>query len=311
MKRLLVSAILSAIALSVIGGLTGCAASGLVTYANSEKYSVGDAKFTEKIENIEIDWPSGSVSIVSHPENTFLLSEKTDDGIPEELRVHWWLDGTTLHVRFSAPGASLRLINVRRKDLTLTVPENFSLDDVTISAASANVDVSDLAARTLSISTASGEMNIGSAADKIRLNSASGNVQLKQADKAGEVSIDTASGKIDVNLGRADKASFESASGKIKVTAASVDSLSAKSASGSVSCELENVPSECELSSVSGGVNLILPEDSDFTANVRMTSGEFDSDVALKKDGNTYICGSGSVGIDIDTTSGNVSIRQK
>ena len=108
MKRLLVSAILSAIALSVIGGLTGCAASGLVTYANSEKYSVGDAKFTEKIENIEIDWASGSVSIVSHPENTFLLSEKTDDGIPEKLRVHWWLDGTTLHVRFSAPGASLR-----------------------------------------------------------------------------------------------------------------------------------------------------------------------------------------------------------
>ena len=95
------------------------------------------------------------------------------------------------------------------------------------------------------------------------------------------------------------------------MTAASVDSLSAKSASGSVSCELENVPSECELSVVSGGVNLILPEDSDFTANVRMTSGEFDSDFALKKNGNTYICGSGSAGNDIDTTSGDVSIRQK
>lgn len=32
---------------------------------------------------------------------------------------------------------------------------------------------------------------------------------------------------------------------------------------------------------------------------------------ALKKDGSTYVCGSGSADIDIDTTSGDVPIRQK
>lgn len=168
-----------------------------------------------------------------------------------------------------------------------------------------------MAAETLSVSTASGNMDINCAANTISLNSASGNIQLDQKDKAGEVSIDTASGKINANLSRVDTASFESASGKIQVTAVSVNSISAKSTSGAVSCELEATPSECKLHAVSGEVTLNLPDDSDFTANISTTSGDFKSDFALKKDGSTYICGSGSAHIDIETTSGDVEIRKK
>ena len=310
MKKIVVFIILSTIVLAAMCGLTGCSAFGSVTYANSDQYSVGDTEITDKIENIEIDWPSGSVSVVSHSGNTFLLSEKAEDKIPEDLRVHWWLDGTTLHVKFAASGAGLRLFHTWHKDLTLTVPEALSFDDVVICAASAEIDASDLAAETLSVSTASGNVSISCAANTIKLNSASGNIQLTQTGNAGEVSIDTTSGKINADLSQADTASFETSSGKIKVTAASVDSLSAKSTSGAVSCALEATPSECKLHAVSGEVTLILPEGSDFTAHISTTSGDFESDFALKKDGSTYICGSGSADIDIDTTSGDVSIRQ-
>ena len=291
MKKRFVFAMLTAIALFAICGLTGCSYFGSVTYVDSDKYTIGDAEITEKIENIEIDWPSGSVSVISHSENTFTLSEKAEDEISDEFRLHWWLEDTTLHVKFAASGASLRLFGTLHKDMTLAVPEALYFDDVTIRAASAKIDVRDLVAETLSVSTASGDMNIGCAANIIRLNSASGKVQLNQEDEVGEVSIDTASGKIDVNLGRVDRTSVESASGKIKVMAVSVDSLSAKA--------------------TSGDVTLLLPDDSDFTANISTTSGEFESDFALKKDGSTYICGRGSADIDIETTSGDVSIWQK
>ena len=71
-----------------------------------------------KIENIEVDWQSGSVSIASHSESTFLLSEKTGDGISDDFRVHWWLEGTTLHVKYAASGASMQLFGAWHKDLT-------------------------------------------------------------------------------------------------------------------------------------------------------------------------------------------------
>ena len=311
MNKILVFIVLTAIAFSAICVLTGCFSIGSVTYANSERYSVGDTELTDKIENIEIDWPSGSVSVVSHSGNTLLLSEKAEDGISDDLRVHWWLEGATLHVKFAASGAAMRLFNTGHKDLTLTVPETLSFHDVIIRAASAEIDAGDLVAETLSVSTASGDVRIICAASTINLNSASGNIQLTQNEKAGEVSIDTASGEINANISHADTAYLESASGKIKVTAALVDSLSAKSTSGDVSCELEDIPTECKLNAVSGEISLILPDASDFTANISSTSGEFESDFALKKDGSTYICGDGSANIDIETTSGDIAIRKK
>lgn len=311
MKKTAVFVMLAAIVLAAMCGMTGCYVFGSVAYANSDKYSVCNTEFTDKIENIEIDWTSGSVSVVSHSENTFLLSENVEDGITEDHRVHWWLDGTTLHVKPAASGASLRLFNTWHKDLTLTVPETLSFENIIIRTASAEVNAGDLAAEILSVSTASGNVSISCEANTIKLNSASGKIQLTQKDKADKVSIDTASGKINADLSQVDKAYFESASGKITVTAESVDSLTVKATSGAVLCALETTPSECKLHAVSGKVTLILPDASDFTAKISTTSGDFESDFALKKDGNTYICGSGSADIDIETTSGNVYIRSK
>ena len=310
MKKVFIFVLMAAAVLAAMACLAGCSDWGLVRYADSEKYSVGDAEIADRIENIEIDWFSGSVNVVTHSESTVLLSEETEEGIPEELRVHWWLEGATLHVRFAASGAGLRELNVWHKELTLTVPESLALDDVEIRTASAEIDAAGFTAGTLSISTASGNVSADCAADTFTLKSASGNIRLTQRESAGKVSIGTASGRIEAKLSQTDTACFESTSGRIEVTAALVDSLSVKSNSGAVFCGLEAVPAECKLHAVSGGIELSLPADSDFTATVSTTSGSFDSDFAMKKNGRDYICGSGSADIDIDTTSGSISIRQ-
>ena len=190
------------------------------------------------------------------------------------------------------------------------MPESLPLGNVEIRAASAEIEADGLTADALDVSTASGSINVDCEADAIRLNSASGSVRLNQRVEAAEVSIETASGRIDAELGRVDAAQFESASGRIRLTAASVDALSAKTASGDISCALDAVPSACKLRSTSGEVALGLPEDAGFTASIRTTSGDFESDFPLKKDGRGYTCGSGGAEIEISTTSGDVSIRQ-
>ena len=310
MRRAIVYIFLAALALATASMLTGCTGFRMSSYANADRYTAGDAAFSEKIEKIEIDWASGSVNLLTHAQDTVLLSEAAEKGMPEELRVHWWLEESTLHVQFAASGAKQRAFNSWRKELTLTVPETLSLDDIEILTASATVVAEALAAEKIDISTASGSIRLDCNADSIRLKSASGSVQLTQRDSAAEVCIDTASGRIEAELGNVDAAEFESASGRIALTAAAVDSLTAKTASGTISCELEAAPSACRLRSTSGDVALRLPEDADFSAKVSTTSGDFESDFALKKDGRSYICGSGSAGIEIDTTSGDVSIRK-
>ena len=310
MKRILAYIILAVIALAAMGTLTGCTALRAGAYANADRYTAGDAEFTEPIDRIEIDWASGSVRILSHPGSTVLLSEEAEADMPEELRVRWWLEGSTLHVKFAASGARQRLTDRWHKALTLRLPEALSLGDVEIRAASANIEAETVAAKEIDVSTASGDMNLRCAANAIRLNSASGDIHLDQLDSAGEVSIESASGRIDANLTHVDDVRLEAASGRIDLSAASVDSLSAKTASGDISCTFEAAPSECRLRAVSGEVTLSLPEDADFSARISTTSGDFESDFPLKKDGRSYVCGSGAAGIEIDTTSGDISIRQ-
>lgn len=310
MKRIAGFIMLASVSLASVFALSGCSFVNSVTYANAEQYSVGDAEIAEKIENIEVDWPGGKINVVSHAENTFLLTEKTEDGITDDLRVHWWLERTTLHVKFAESGTNLWLFREEHKELTLAVPETVTLHDLVIRSASAEINTSDLAVETLSVSTASGDMSIGCTANAVKLNSASGNIELTQKGKSDEISMNTASGKINAELSQADQVELESVSGKINVTAASVDSLSVKATSGAVSGTLEATPSECKLRAVSGDVTLILPDSPDFTAKISTASGDFESDFALKKAGNLYTCGSGSGNIDIETASGDVSIRK-
>ena len=164
MKKVMVLILGAMMSLSAVFGLAGCSFVDAVAYANSDKYSVGEASVEGDIKNIEIDWPSGSVSIVTHSQDTFTLTEKTLSGIPDDLRMHRWVDGDTLHVKYASSGASLKLIDVRKKELTIAVPENIALDDIEIHSASAEIAVSDISAQELNVSTASGEMSIGCAA---------------------------------------------------------------------------------------------------------------------------------------------------
>ena len=309
MKKICAYAILAVLLIGALWGLTGCTGLRASAYKNPERYTAGDAVLTDEIDRIEIDWASGSVRVLAHDGEGVRLSEVAKEGLPEELRMRWWLDGRTLRIQFSASDAGLRLVGDWRKELTLALPEGLRLDSVVIKAASAEVDIDDLATEALCVSTASGDMRIICEAASIQLDSASGGIQLEQMGSAASVDVDTASGRIDATLDHAEEAQFESASGDIHLAAASVETLSVKSASGDVDCALASTPSICELHAASGEVALGLPEDADFTAEVRTTSGDFESDFALRRDGGSYVCGSGDAHVRIETTSGDVSIR--
>ena len=93
-----------------------------------------------------------------------------------------------------------------------------------------------------------------------------------------------------MEAGTVREAKLGSTSGDIRVRVKAFDTMKIGSTSGSVDAELAAEPG--------------------FTAEISTTSGDFSSDLALSKAGNTWSCGDGSAKLEIGTTSGNVKLAE-
>ena len=103
--------------------------------------------------------------------------------------------------------------------------------------------------------------------------------------------------------------SFDSSSGKVSADVEKSESVEGDSSSGNYKLWFKQVPSETEIDTSSGDITLYLPKDSDFKIDFDTSSGDFDSEHNLKKDGHTYTSGSGSNKFNIDTSSGDVTVK--
>lgn len=287
--------------------LCGCGSVSLF-YENADRYSVGNAEITDPVENIELDWIAGAVRIEYHGEDSILLTETASDTLTKETTLHWYLDGTTLRIKFAGSGR-LYLRNLH-KDLTLTLPEGFSAGSIDISLASATLDAPELQAERVEVSTASGNVSlVASATEKIDISSASGRIELTQRGTCRKVDIESASGNITVTSDTVNDLDIHSASGKVILNAATIGSSALHTASGEIRLTLSGTMGDCDIETASGTVSLTLPEALGFTADVDTASGNFESEFSLKKSGNKYICGTGEVSIDIETASGDIYLQ--
>ena len=85
--------------------------------------------------------------------------------------------------------------------------------------------------------------------------------------------------------------------------------MKANSTSGNIYVMLGKMNS-LDIDATSGNVTAALPAEPGFTAHVGTTSGAFNSDIALTRNGDDYVCGNGSVKVSIDTTSGNIRMEE-
>lgn len=284
--------------LAVVCSFSGCGAvlggwdlgfGNSFVYDHAGKYSVGDGEIDANVKKLDIDWLSGSVSVVTDSGDTVTIKEVTGGSVDDDMRVHWWLDGNTLRVKFCASGLKTRFYH-GKKELTVTVPESLSLSEISIDSASAAVSV------------------LGAKTDELSLDTASGDIRVDTACDLESLRTDSASGKQDINIRNAVSAELDAASGAISITADTIRNLDIDSASGDVLCRLRKTPDDSSIDTASGKVAVVLPEDAAFTLKLSTASGRMNSDFAMKKSGNTYVCGSGSGRLHIDTASGNVNL---
>lgn len=228
---------------------------------------------SEKIDEISIDWASGTITIRPGDTDEILYEETGDFDSAyamvakvsgSKLTIQYCKDGSFLKGGFSF-GGSLH------KDLTITVPKDWVCRELEINVASADLDIRELTIQEFDFDGASGKCTLTDCA-------------------VGELSLDTASGDVTFS--------------------GTLDTLDCDSASAKLQLELRNAPRSIDVDTASGSLTMTLPADCGFTVSLDALSGRFSSEYATTTQNGHHIYGDGSCKINVNSMSGDVTIRK-
>ncbi len=301
MKKLCLLALLLALTLC----LCACGTTISSSYANAGKYASGGTTITGTVDSLEIDWIDGSVTIAYHQANTMEITETARKNLSDAEKLQWWLDGTTLRVKYAKSG--VQVSSDLRKSLTVTLPETMAspLKKVEIASISASVHCRPLYAENVKLSSVSGTVDAECAADELNIFSISGKITLTAS--ANEIKLSTTSGAVEADIGHAEKAEISGASAAVRLNGREIRKAEIESVSGPVNVSLQKTES-LKASTVSGLVRLSLPTDLGFTADYSTVSGSLKNDLSAQRTGNRCVQGDGSAKISVSTVSGSLTL---
>ena len=208
-----------------------------INYEHPEKYTVGGAAFTDKVERVEVHWLSGNVTVTGHKGNEIRFSEKANRNLTNALSLHYWLDGRTLRIQFCRSGKWN--LNGLKKDLTLQLPERL-LESLTVDTVSARADREDLAVKDLDVDSVSGAVRLRDCqvSDRARVDTTSGAVKAELTAALREWKADTVSGSVELTVPAVGDFDVNTTSGSVNLTADADFTLDFDTVSGSFSSEL-------------------------------------------------------------------------
>jgi len=247
---------------------------GPVASSDGEQVSMG-AVNGQKIQNLEIDWAAGSITLRPSQE-TDTIRFWDDYSGEEKYQLYYTTKGDTLKIQFCESdwedlSFGIHFGKTLEKDLVVEIPENLNLATLEIDAASAKLEVHDLTISQVELDTASGAVGFE-------------NCVVQHLD------VDTASGDV--------------------IYTGSLTTLDCEAASASIVANLNNIPQAMELSTASGNLDITLPENAGFSAHMSALSGKFQSEFGYAEVGGRYVCGDGACRIEVSAMSGNVHIRK-
>lgn len=226
-----------------------------------------------QIREIEIEWVAGNILIL--PSNTDIIEISESDVSDPKYTMVWKQQGNTLSIDFTEEDDYFLTFGTNTdlsKDLTIYVPRDWQCESLELDVASANVELQELTIREMEFDGASSTCEF----------------------------VDCTVNRIDV----------DTASGDIRFTGA-LDILDCDAASASVYAVLTNTPSRLAMDTMSGDLDITLPQDAGFSLSMDTMSEAFSSefeDVTVQN--GRYIRGDGSCQIRISAMSGDVTIRK-
>lgn len=264
--------------------------------------------------HIEVSNVQGAVTINAWDKPQISISGTLGEG-SKALSVEG--DAAHLVVKVEVPH-SLNMFNwggARIEDtvLDIKVPPNVELS---IDVVSAEVSLSGVAGRALSIDSVSGDLKLDSGAGELDIDSVSGDVDLK--GQAKRAHLETVSGDLHAHGVKGDL-SFETVSGDITIEAVSYSDLNAGTVSGNI--DIQGRPEKnahLDIETMSGDVHIAVPTDLSARIRAESFSGRLRSDFGQVQEEEhgpgshlDTTVGSGDARISVESFSGNVNILKQ
>ncbi len=271
--------------------LAGCSFASMTNYVyeNGDQYTAGDREISGTVATIDIDYLSGDVTVVEADTDHISIRETSKKPLDDERKVHTWLDGSTLYVRYCASAKGLDLSNLDKK-LTIEIPRDMELD-------------------CFKAELSSGDIEASCAAKDIRVEASSGNIRMDQHGNSENIRLEASSGNVGLNAESADKAELTASSGNITVKADSIVTFKSESSSGDGDISFIKLPEMSDIRATSGDVTIFIPKDADLTAQITTSSGDLYSEIGFSKNNENYVCGNGTNRMKVETSSGNVYMK--
>lgn len=225
----------------------------------------------------------------------------------KNFRITARMNGSTLEIR-QEPNSGLSFKNASGY-LEITVPAG--VKTISVATTSGSVNAEGISVDAYRVATVSGSISARSlSARSLSLGSTSGSMKLSGIS-AASLNANSTSGSMSVDGAEGDKASLSSTSGSIRLKDAYFSAANLNSVSGSLTGYVGDRIKQVNANTVSGSVNLFFKGDlKDNRYNLNTTSGSIRIEgVASARRHFRMDAGSGRVGVQANTVSGSISVR--
>lgn len=292
---------------------------------NYDKYlTVKSESFSNKINNIDVDWISGEVRVLKSDSNKIKLIQKAPSNFPKKKIAKIKVDGDTLSIIDNSAKKFFIGIGLPKSTvLELYLPEKL-YNNINVSTTSADIYSTYLKSNIADIESVSGDIEMSGKVDKMTLETTSSNINVKKLDsksvncnsvsgkiqlsgKTDDLKINTTSGDVDLKNMDNNNLICESTSGKVNLEGRFSD-IKSESTSGDIKINSSEMLSSFKCDTISGDIDLYIPENSGFTLDFSKVSGNLNSSFKLLQDGDSYVYKNGTANMYVDTTSANFNI---
>ena len=281
-KNILISFILS-LFLIVLSSCKSGNVRGEV-YKDSEKYLVGNQIYNESIKKLDLSWVMGKVTLVQDV-NVQAIEIIEDNNLEDKYKVHTYLNGDTLYVKFWESGAHGFVLGTD-KYVTIKYPSAVELIDIVVTSGTLEADY--LASKKVDIIRTSGTTKINKIeADELLYTQTSGNTNIQELS--------------------CEDAQMHSTSGRILINKIDCETFKLVYTSGGINLKF-NTAINVKVSGTSGTQTITLPENG-ASVHYHVTSGSFRCNRDGREEDHLIVIGDGKAEFNLSVTGGNVVIK--
>lgn len=169
-----------------------------------------------EVSRLAIHWVAGSIRVEPSENATDISFRLTGEDDAKSPMV-WSQSGDTLILSYTQTNKIPISVNVRRKDLVVTVPAGWSAQDISIDNVSGDMTLTDITVTGLTVSNVSGELDFSGSCRTAEVSTVSGDCTLTLTAAPNSIDLDSVSGQLVVALpeNTGFTANLDSLSGKL------------------------------------------------------------------------------------------------